>query len=234
MENDEIKKLRRLVSGYQLRINNLANQYSYALNELSDCQKKYDLLLNDFTELQKQFEELKDTSKTKTKTIKKSKSLSDLGDKPKQKTKQDDILNEVSPVIPLSRVPTLADVGLFEDSTEDLSSVLPDTMNVSDIDSDMYIYTPRTKTLVDQDTLRFGDNLETEDNESEMKLPDMWGVESHPESPPSSELPVAPLSEQDKSEEEVPFFEVKIRKEKRGGGANRKKDELSDDEFFYY
>lgn len=218
MENDEIKKLKRLVSGYQLRINNLANQYTYSLNALSDCQKKYDLLLNDFTELQKECDELKDSSKTKTKTMKKSKSLSELQDKSKQKSKQDDILNQVSSsFIPLSRVPTLADVGLFGTSTEDLSSALPDTVNVSDIDSDMYIDTPRTKTLVDRDTLQFGDsdeneiNVSTSESELNFDLPtESWGMES----PPSVELPVPSsvdstqnLSESEsEDEDEKPFF----------------------------
>ena len=242
MENEEIKRLKKLVTGYKLSIGNLTNQYTYVLNALSDCQKKYDLLLDDFTNLQKECE-LKEFPKPKS--MKKSKSLGELDakSKSKQKNKSQDLLTEEisSQVpIPLSRSPTLADIALFGNATEDLSSALPETIDVSDIDSEPYGATPRTKTLVEPRTLQFGET-ETENRFDELSLDqetDPWLTNT---SPPSSDLPIpdsvestTSVSDEDKEENE-PFFEVKIRKEKRGGSSNnRRSDPLSDDEFFYY
>lgn len=133
MENDEITRLQKIISGYQFRLNNLSNQYTYVLNALNDCQEKYELLQNDFSNLEKKCENL-ENSQPKEKSLKKSKSHGELQENN----------------LPLSKSPTLADISSFDDlSGEDLSLELSNALDFSDMPVSDIDKVSKTKTLVE-------------------------------------------------------------------------------------
>lgn len=157
--NTEIDRLQSIIKGYELRLNNLANQYSYVMNALNECEQKYETLLDEFNELKTKHEQ-------KSKLIKKSKSLSELYTKPSKKNEITDMDTEF---ISLSKYPTLAEEEFLNKSINKLnlsdhSQPLPEPTELDyeyDIELDRFV--PLTETLVNPKT-KVGGNPKNDDS----------------------------------------------------------------------
>lgn len=221
MENEEIKTLRRLVSGYKASISNLSNQYLYVLDSLNDCQKKYESLQTEFLDFKKKYEKP---------GIKKSESLNQL-----KKSESLGSLKSFDNLYPLSKAPTLVDEELFPElQVEDISNDASLEFETEEVDSG-----PKTVTLVNK-PLEFSsrDDLVTTQSDDEdddaffKRIQRDSTLEKSKTSPPDLPLPIPEDEEEIKKKPQSLKQFIENLKKKGSDASSSKKDKGKENVYY--